>query len=380
MTIRKKDHCFDYVVVGADLSGLLMAAGLIKKGFEVLLLDEADFPGGSARTVFTPVGLADNGLKIISYEESTDYAWITSQLSEIFGECVSYEIIDNGPITFANKEMKPVIGFGAHAPDFHKPLGYYLVNKRVNFLMHQKVITVGDFTTRLITLVGSSFVPKSLVTQFVQNEQSKITQVIVNGIKNIVGLHFVYCGSPKTISNLLPSDALPLKLRQKISKGTYWTTICLDFFHHGSICDRNEMHLLNGTTQDEIGPCVGIFHSPTNNIQHSQWLTFLDDESTSDTEAMGAILKKIKKQIKRAYPSAFDQLVSERIAVLPYNEAELDIKLTEKGTFPGLTNLLMASGAWLGHSNLVGNFTSTLKLLSSIEPLIPQNVQDIQML
>jgi hypothetical protein len=377
MTIRKKDYCFDYIVVGAGLSGLLVAAGLKRKGFEILLFDSADFAGGASRTVFTPVGLVDNGLKIISFNEDANFDEITKQLSEILDEKITYEILDNGPVTFAHKEMKPFVGFGSYAPEFHKPLSYYLTHKRVNFLINEKIISIGDLTAKLIAIVGSSFVPRSLVTQFVQDEQGKITQVTVNGTKNIAALNFVYCGSPKSFSALLPATAIPLKLRQRISKGIYWTTICLDFFHKAGVSQMTEMHLLNGTTNDEIGPCVGLFHSPVINkdngeekIQHSQWLTFLDDESTSDTEAMGAILKKIKKQIKRAYPEAFDHLISERIAVLPFNEAELDLKLADNCSLTGFANLFVGSGSWSGQSGILGNLQHIQKMLSHIESLV----------
>lgn len=368
---KKRDLCFDYIIIGAGLSGLLYAASLKKKGFDVLILDAADFAGGTSRTVFTPIGLADNGLKFLSYNENINYAEITEMLSFVIDQPVSFEVVDNGPITFTHKEMKPFVGFGSAAPDFHKPLSYYLTPKRVQFMINGKILSIGELTSKLVSLVSGSFVERSLVTQLIKSEDGRITHVMVNGTKQIAGLNFIYCGSPKLFTSLMPITAIPLKVRQRISKGIYWTTICLDFFHTTQISERTELHLLNGTTQDEIGPCVGVFHEPVASkdnpaqlIQHSQWLTFLDDESTSDAEAMGAILKKIKRQIKRAYPEAFEHLQSERIAVLPLREAELDIKIS------GIDNLILGTGAWCGHSDIVGNLQHIQKIIFGIEPLI----------
>jgi uncharacterized protein YneF (UPF0154 family) len=385
--MKKKDHCFDYIVIGAGLSGLIMTAGLKRKGFDVLLLDGADFAGGASRSVFTPIGLADNGLKMISFNENLDFDQITKQLSEILVENITYEIVDNSPITFVQKEMKPFVGFGSFAPEFHKPLSYYLTNKRINFLLNGSIISIGEIISKLVGVIGGAFVSRSMATQFVQDENGRITQVTVNGVKNIFGLNFIYCGSPKMFSALLPTSSIAPKLRQKIAKGIYWTTICLDFFHKKPVSDRTELHMLNGTTQDEIGPCIGLFHPPVLNkenaeetVQHSQWLTFLDDESTSDTEVMGAILKKIKKQIKRAYSDVFENLISERIAVLPYNEAELDIKMPDNFLVPGFINLYVGSGAWSGFSSILGSLLHTQKMLSGIEALVPVTESKVRLL
>lgn len=387
----KKNHIFDYIIIGSGITGLISALGLKKKGFDVLLLDDADFPGGNCRSVYSPVGLVDNGLKHIPLLNNLDFDAIGAGLSFLLDEKLNWIKLENSPITFANKELKRFVGFGDYAPDFHKQLSYYLSPEKVVFSIENQGqsenSSMGELLSHMSRALGDLFLPKSMVTQFHFDASNNIEYVVVNGVKNISALNYVYCGSPKSLTKLMDGSGMPAKFKQKLAKATYWTTICLDFFHGKIISDRREMHMLNGTTNDEIGPCVGLFHAPVEKAkspgseslvdisgdgiyQHSQWLTYLDEESSRDTEAMGAILKKIKKQIKRAYPEAFDNLVSERIAVLPFDEVEMDARLSENFQIPsGPKNLYLPGGAWANHSNLVGDIFEALRFIQSVEGL-----------
>jgi hypothetical protein len=118
------------------------------------------------------------------------------------------------------------------------------------------------------------------------------------------------------------------------------------------------MHILNGTTEDEIGPCVGRF-SPAvtegeHTLQASQWMTFIEDEVTEDSEVVGAALKKIKRQIKRAYPEALESIKLERIVVAPQIAGDGELKLNGNQSLPGLNNLWVASGPVNAQKNLIG--------------------------
>lgn len=351
--IRKKDHIYDVVVVGAGLPGLVAAVSLIKKGIDVCVLESTEFAGGHSRSVYSPVGLVDNGIKF--FPDNQDTIAALEKLNPLLTHPIEWGSVENGPITYHNGDLKPFVGFGKDAPDFHRELSYFLELRRFETSRNLGLI-VADLASQL----GERFYPASIVTKYL-GQGDTIQSVMVNGQKQINGRQFIHAASPKLLATLLSDDVLSARAKQKISKADYWTALGLDLFFHGEVSNRSELHLLNGTTQDEIGPCVGLFHpaAPSDKLngdllQHSQWMTFVENEASEDPEVIGSILKKIKRQIKRAYPEAMEKIYSERILVAPFAEAELDLKFDKKGAFAGIENLWLAHGTSSNGRNIVG--------------------------
>lgn len=362
--MQKKDHIYEVVVVGAGLSGLIVAASLIKKGVNVCLLESTEFSGGHSRLVYSPLGLVDNGIKFFPDTEGALQA--LNWLNQLLPHPIEFGAVENGPVTYHNGELKPFVGFGKDAPDFHDQLSYFLEPRRLE--LSRKL---GQIVADLGGLVTERFYPESTVTKYV-GVDGEITSVMVNGQKLIHGKRWVHATSPKYLAQVLSEEVLSSRTKQRLAKANYWTTIGLDVFHQGIISERGELHLLNGTTQDELGPCVGLFHPSVVDdksgeyIQHSQWSTFVDYDSGEDPEVVGAALKKIRRQIKRAYPNAFEKLASERIFVAPLTEAELDLKSENSGLFPGVENLWLAHGSASQELNLTGAINQAFRVASHI--------------
>lgn len=380
-SVRKKDHVYDVVIVGAGLSGLISAVSLSNQGFDVCLLEGADFAGGHSRSVYSPLGLIDNGIKFFPDTNSCRQA--LAKLNELLKSLIEYKIVDNGPITYQGGDFKPFVGFGKDAPEFHHELAYFLEPNRLELTR-----PIGQVAAELTMFVGDRFLPGSTVTKYL-GANGKISSVMVNGQKTIFGREFLHATTPRSLDRLLSEDLLSVKAKQKIAKADYWTILGLDLFHRNQISERTELHLLNGTTADEIGPCVGLFHPPVASseaetedlIQHSQWMTFVSDESGEDPEVTGAVLKKIKRQIKRAYPEALDNLLSERIIVAPSMETDLGLKFDSKGNFSGIKNLWLAHGSASAEKNLVGSINQALlvseQACSVVDAIAPENMPQI---
>lgn len=379
--LRKKDHIYDVIIIGAGLSGLVSAAALIKKGLDVCVLESTEFPGGHSRLVYSPLGLVDNGIKF--FPDRSIARESIEALNGLLTNPVDYDSIENGPLTYHNGEIKPFVGFGKEAPEFHREISYFLENRRLELSK-----TLGYIVADLAATVGDRFYPGSLVTKYL-GEGNHISSVMVNGQRQIFGREFIHATSPKILAQLLGDDLLGPRAKQKIAKAQYWTTLGLDLFHRGEVTSQSEMHLLNGTTQDEIGPCIGYFNSPMPSdkveegvLQHSQWMTFVDFESSEDPEVIGAALKKIKRQIKRAYPEAMEKIFSERIMVTPLTEAELDLKFSKNETFVGIDNLRLAHGTAGEGLNIVSSLQQALKVAGSFEEVstINSNSPDVDSL
>jgi methionine-S-sulfoxide reductase len=200
------------------------------------------------------------------------------------------------------------------------------------------------------------FFSRSIVTKFLAN-QDNVTSVLINGQKTLMAKNFIYAGNVRDLRLLLPEGALNQRALAKLGKNQYWTSVGLDILFENKITDSEAVHVLNGTTSDDIGPCAGIFYpveASDNAPQFSQWISFLDDLEAEEEENIGAVLKKIKRQIKRAYPEGSDKIIFERIMIVRNFGGDGELKLKEDGTIGNLKNLWIASPSVNPEKNILG--------------------------
>jgi NAD(P)-binding Rossmann-like domain len=355
-------HIYDFAVIGSGLNGLAIAAALSRDTDNIALIESADFSGGMNKPVKFPTGTINNGLRFVP-----DTA--LSRQALLFLEDLL------GPVTYDSGHFKTFLGFGDNPPAFYEELTYFTATKRLNFNLEPNA-----WTQLLFEKFKGTFLPRSYVTKF-HKEGEQVTSITINGSKTLHANNFIFCGQVKDLALLLPEEALSTRVRSRLSKNTYWAGLCLDLCHAAPVADSTAMHVLNGTTQDEIGPCVGKF-LPAVEVdgqmqQTSQWMTFIEQEATEDSEAVGLTLKKIKRQIKRAYPEALENIKIERILLAPMIAGHGDLKLRANLTLPELENLWIASGTLNAQKNLVGTLLQAEMTLASlgfkVEAQVPES-------
>ncbi len=141
----------------------------------------------------------------------------------------------------------------------------------------------------------------------------------------------------------------------------------IDFCHNSQITDLQNIHVLNGVTQDEVGPCLGRFSTSSHEGQQfSQWITFVDEAEAEDTEVIAIALKKMKRQIKRVYPTALENLKAERISITPLYSGISEMKLQGNQTLPGIENLWVGSGQAHVQKNLIGTLLQSEMVISAL--------------
>jgi len=359
---KSQNHVYDYAIIGSGLSGLSIAAALSRFTDNIALIESGDVAGGMNRAIKFPTGITNNGLRVVPDTESARSA--IDFLENILGLKIAGESKEIPPITYASGTFKPFVGFGENPPPFYEELNYFTANKSIALKLEPYA-----WTQLLFEKFKGDFLPRSYVTKFSALSEH-VTQITINGAKTLAANNFIFCGSVKDLAILLPEDALSARARQRLSKNTYWTALCLDICHTHAVTDVEAMHILSGTTEDEIGPCVGRF-SPAvtvgeQTLQASQWLTFIEDEVTEDSEVVGAALKKIKRQIKRAYPEALESIKLERIVVAPQIAGNGELKLSGNQSLAGLQNLWIASPSVNSQKNLVAALSQAKLVISAL--------------
>lgn len=352
---------FDSVIIGGGLSGLIAAHVLEGTGRKVALIEGLDAPGGSARPVQSRVGVIDHGLKLIA--DSPESREALEWLGQIMGQEIPFETVEAPVVTYDEGKFKPFVGFGEQKVRTAHEIDAYAKEKYL-----RTATTPKDWVPELVGSFTGTLLTQSYVTKM-QVDDEFVIELLINGAKRISGREVVFCTAPQQLAKLLPESHVPTRLRQKLLKGGFWTSINLDLVHASPVTDSLAVHVLKGANEE---PSVGLFHVPVANIdtgakvQLSQWLTLVPRDLADDDELVAASLKHIKRQIKRAYETSLEGLLQERIVVQHSSHGDLSGALAEDGRWPKLQNLFVASGLFDPAKNLVGTIRQVRRTLATI--------------
>ncbi len=351
---------FDSIVIGAGLEGLIAAHQLEGTGRKVALVEGFDVLGGNSRPSQSLVGPVDHGLKLFPESPETDEA--LDWLEQVLGEKIERELVDAPPLNYDEGRFKPFVGFGdqkietSHEVDAFAKGRYYRLST-----------TPKDWVPKLIESFTGTLMTQSIATKLSVDDEFVI-EVLINGAKRISGREVLFCATPQQLTKLLPDTHLPTRLRQKLLKGEFWTSVNLDLIHRGTVTESQAVHVLKGANEE---PSVGLFYPPTalqdgQIAQLSQWLTLVPRDTTDDSELVASALKQIKRQVKRAYETSLEGLIKERIVVSPTSHGDLVGILPEDGKWPKLQNLWVISGFMDPMKNVIGAIRQARRTLAGI--------------
>ena len=359
-----RSYEFDSLIIGGGLSGLLVAHQLENTGRKVALVESLDTLGGNCRPVQSKVGLIDHGLKIFPASENCKdvLQWVSS----IIGEKIETELIDAPPLTYDDGKFKPFVGFGnqkvetAHEIDAYAKSQYFRLSS-----------TPKDWIRKLTDSFAGTVLTQSQATKM-QIDDHFVIEVLINGAKRFSGREVIFCAAPPQLVRFLPEGSAPARLRQRLLKGEFWTSINLDLIHSTPVTESQAVHVLKGANEE---PSVGLFQPPTTLedgkiVQLSQWLTLVPRDITDDSELVASALKQIKRQLKRAYETTtngvLDGLLQERIAVNPLSHGDFRGFLTEEGRWPKLENLWVVSSFLDSEKNILGSLRQARRTVTAI--------------
>lgn len=372
---------FDTLIVGGGLSGLLSAHVLESTGRNVLLVESMETLGGSSRAGQTKAGPVDHGLKLFPATPETHAAldWLES----IIEEKIERTEIEAAPITYDDGKFKPYVGFGAATVETASEIEVYAVEKRLLLSSTPK-----DWVQKLAQTYTGSLMTQSYATKFIVDD-TFIIETLLNGSKRICAHEIIFAAPPQQLPDLLGEGTLPARVRQKLNKGDFWTSVNLDIVHGHVVTDSQAVHILKGANEE---PTIGVFHPPqADGLQVSQWFTLIPRDQVDEEELVAAALKHIKRQVKRAYESSFigsaggsaggatdgatggpasgpAGLVQERILVVPGSHGSLLGQFDPPGRLPKIDNLWIVSALFSRSRNTVGAILETQRILSELGP------------
>jgi hypothetical protein len=355
-------HIYDYIIIGSGLTGLSIASKISQETKNILILESETAFGGSNRSASLQNQTLENGLRFFPSTELADKAILS--LEDFLGIKLIKSIKSNYPETYDASGFKSFVGFGDHSPEFYDQLSYFLSPKETELTLpiHQIINLIKDKFQGDIQF-------RSYVTRFNFTE-NKLTHVTVNGTKQIYANNFIFTGNVRDLTVLVPDEFLGVRAKAKLKKDTAWMGLCLDLFHEMpadmQTIEKNNVFILNGTTDDDIGPCVGRFHPKIDDQkQISQWMAFVDVDTAEDTENIAEVLKKMKRQIKRAFPEMADHIKGEHLFISsPMSCGE--IKLNSNGTLHKVDNLWIASSQVSTYPNLLGSMLQSQMTLAAL--------------
>jgi hypothetical protein len=366
-------HIYDYIIIGSGLTGQTIATQLSQETQNVLLIEAEAFTGGSSRQANLHGNILDSGLRFLPANEISIKA--IQNLENLLGLKLIKTEKDNHPESYDASGFKAFVGFGDKPPAFYDEFSYFLNSKELELTLplHQ-----------IMDLLKNKFKGETLlrshVTKFGFEEQAEgskadphLTHVIVNGSKTYYANNFIFAGPVRDLALIVPDEVLNIRAKAKLKKDTYWMALCLDLFHQDIAVEKHNLFVLDGTTDDGIGPCIGRFLpsieaeiSPSQKTQQvSQWLSFIDFSTAEETENIGEVLKKMKRQIKRAFPEMSEAIKSERIFMSPPLSGG-ELKLNANGTLHKVNNLWIASAQMSKYPNLLGSLAQSQMTLAAL--------------
>ncbi len=380
-------NIYDYIIIGSGLTGQIIATRLSKATKNTLLLEAETTTGGANRPAQLINQISDAGLRFIPANSLSESGLL--ELENLLGLKLIKNIRSNNPKTYESTGFKDFVGFGDHPPAFYDQFNYFLSKEEFELTLplHQIQSLLlekyeGEILTRAHVTHISNNEPLSDSKMPSENELKAIC-ITVNGSKKYLAKKVIYAGSARDLTNLVSDEVLNLRTKTKLKKDISWLALCLDlytenevlneeFFNHNNM-DPKTLFVLDGTTNDEIGPCVGRFQAAVSsdisenqkNYQFSQWVGFIDLSSSEETENIGEVLKKMRRQIKRAFPNIAESIKAERIFVSSAISSG-ELKLNANGTLAKLPNVWVASAAISKQPNLLGALAQAQMTLASL--------------
>lgn len=353
---------FDFVIYGATLEGLLTGYYLHQKGFKTLVLEASDKAGKFFSSIENSKTSIHSLFTAPLYDENTVrfFNWIKNHFAFDNLEISKKSL---PPTTFEKGHFEPFVGFGENAPKEVDFLQDFLFADRL-----ESSPLVNDWIKAIATS-GLEIRYNSNLTA-VNVVDGKISDITINDKDSLIPENFIFAENPVDLIEFFENETtgaqfVNAKALARLSKGTFWSTLQLSLAHNAPVTDKEEIHVLYGTQKNPV-VSIGRFQGKT-----SQWISFISSDAQDINEEGVQTLKEMKRQIKRAYPEALDNLEFEKIALWPKTHGYIELKSKQFGQLEGIENIGICSNHLVEHTNpFIGSLAAVQYTVEMLETLI----------
>ena len=365
-TAKTSKNTYDSIIVGSGLSGLILAKTLSDRGQKVLVLEKKDSLGGHLRSTITQGFQFHTSLPYIP--DFKEYTEPFEKLEALMDRKILGPSREMTPKTFNSGELKDFIGFSDLKFHSIDEAQWYTQSKT-----RELMVAPEDWVEWLLEEPAFEILPLHQVTRY-NFEDGKFDSVKVNGTKTFYASDFFHAAPVSPLHILIPDVALKGKEKTKVSKAQGWTSVCLHFIHPGLQTENENVHILYGSKTD-FEPCIGGFYpaiqADASTKQESFWFSLINDEHTEDMEHIGALIRNMKKQIKRAYPEAIENIELEKIVVTPQSQGFYDLDLKSPCQLSQISNFWLASPLLLEQRAMGASVQAAFAALNAWETAQP---------
>jgi 2-polyprenyl-6-methoxyphenol hydroxylase-like FAD-dependent oxidoreductase len=358
----KDSNPVDTLIIGAGLTGLLLAHRLRQAEIPLALYESKEILGGSFRrqSVTQPYSspvldfLPATGVQLELME------WLKS----IAPTPLHVEVLDHKPLLFDEGKWRPFVGFGE--TEF-KSVG------EIAFAGHAQELRLIPPLEQLVRALVDQLPISAHTNQEVTRirvQDGQVTGVVINEEKTVTANRYIFTGQPSHLNNLIDGEGLSSKSRSRLARPHSWTAVVVELKHKLSLDSDTAVRIFNHSAK-EFEPVLGrVFGT------NSQWMTLVPEENSQDHEFVSQCIRHIKRQLKRPWPNAFDDIVEEKIYVHHGAFGFHPLKGKDPLQVPEISNLYLAGHALsdspgpLGHLHMARQveieFVGTLNRLPEL--------------
>jgi len=321
----------DTVIVGGGLTGLLLTHRMHLAGHKVTLLEARDHLGGTHRRPaldFFPATAAN--------------VEICEWLKGVATVPVNFEVVEHRPEMFGEGKFQAFAGFLDKEFQTLDQLAHLSHTHEI------KITPEPDQIVRaLIEQLPVVAQTKSEVTE-IKIAEGCVSEVVINGDKSVKCEQMFFTGSPLMLNKLIVGESLPDKHRTRIAKISNWTSVVLELQHSAGLEGPSGIVVFDHSSK-EFEPVFGRISGPS-----SRWSTLVHSERFEEHEFTGQCIRHIKRQLKRAWPEAFDAKPEEKIYVYPEAFGQNTLKTKSPWLLPEIPNMFMVNATLASQSGFLG--------------------------
>lgn len=320
---------YDTIVIGGGLAGLFLTHRLHLSGKRVALFEARETLGGRYRRQSQALPYSSPGLDF--YPASNENLSLLEWIKSVSPLALQIDMNEHRPQLYDEGRWRHFSGFGEAAFQSVGELAHFSATHDLN-------ITPGleQLVRALVEQLPIEAETMSEVTG-IRMADENTCEVTVNGDKTYKSERVVFTPHPALLNNLIEGEGLSAKSRTRLAKMQSWTAVTLELTHAAPLVEDNSIRIFTHSAK-EFEPVVGRAFGV-----RSKWMTLVPGERDTDVEFTGQCIRHIKRQLKRAWPNAFDGQVQEKIFVQPNAFGQQSLKTKEPYRLPELPRLYLAN-------------------------------------